>query len=231
MNRRAFAKALAMWAGGLLLWPKGGDVAQIGDLFAKLGGGETLTRGEIETLRLEMNRIQSGVSRLDTIMGPTGGLDPNVFRNNSNFSVLPGEMASFSSGTAQSIADGVATALVFPTVSGAMSWKFGLRRDETNDDKIYVSGVPGETVYHISGFVGFASNATGYRAVFFKNASGSANNTLACIPAANGQVTVVPYSFYRTLKIGDDYVQLFATQTSGGALDVSFATFAVVRVR
>jgi len=208
-------------------------VAQIGDLFARWAGGNPLTRGEIDQLRLEVNRLQAGVSRLDTIMGPTGGLDPNVFRNNENFSILPGEMASLSRGVALSIPDTTETLLTFSTVSGTLSWKFGLRRDETNLDRIYIGGTPGQTVYHITGFVGFKANATGHREVIFNNAASTARNSIAAVPAVAtaGYVTVVPFSYYRTLKVSDDYVQIWVVQTSGGALDVSYATFAVVRVR
>ena len=47
---------------------------QIGDLFAKLGQGQTLSVGEIETLRLEMNNIQGITASISKYLDPAGGL-------------------------------------------------------------------------------------------------------------------------------------------------------------
>jgi len=47
---------------------------QIGDLFAKLGQGQTLSVGEIETLRLETNNIQGITASISKYLDPAGGL-------------------------------------------------------------------------------------------------------------------------------------------------------------
>lgn len=78
-------------------------------------------------------------------------------------------------------------------------------------------------LYRVSGVIGFASNATGYRQVNVrKNAAGAAGGgtsiavvRVAATPTIQAEV---PFSVDVQLTAGD-YIEVFATNTSGGALD------------
>ena|SRR3990170_4100949 len=134
---------------------------QIGDLFAKLGQGQTLSVGEIETLRLEMNQFQSAASRLAAIVGPSGGLDSNIFRNSGGFSTLPHEAASLYMGTDQTVLDTTWTTLAGDATSGA-TWSRGFAIDAPNG-LVYVTGVQRETVLFIHAAVDWKADMHGVK--------------------------------------------------------------------
>jgi len=123
----------------------------IGDLIAKWANGRNaLLRGEVEELRLKLNRIEAAASRLDTLSAPTMGLDPNIFRNSGGFSVLPHNHASIGHGethTYTSIPANTWTAM--PIEPGWVhTYSQGYQIDTTNG-RVYVTGVPHDTVLDI----------------------------------------------------------------------------------
>ena len=74
MKRRSFLKMTGLLAGAPLI-PKGKAMPQLGDLFAKLAMGEQLSSGEIEQLRLGMNRQQDISSSLAGLVNLDGSLN------------------------------------------------------------------------------------------------------------------------------------------------------------
>ncbi len=208
-------------------------MAQIGDLFAKLGSGQTLSTGEIETLRLEMNRLQNTASRLDTIMAPAGGLEPNVFRNSGPFSILPHPAAVLYKSSAQSIADSTWTE---PTgwldFSDPAIRAFGLRAEPTVGH-IYTSGIAGDSVFLLFASALFASNATGSRSmrITMSDATGQVGHTVPGIAYVAGVLSTVQVSHIRVLKSDTTYVYTDVWQNSGGALDLQSILLAAVQIR
>lgn len=78
-------------------------------------------------------------------------------------------------------------------------------------------------LYRISGCIGFASNATGYRQVNVrKNAAGSAaGGTSICVARIAATPTLAAQVMFSVdvQLTATDYVEVFATNSSGGALD------------
>lgn len=128
---------------------------------------------------------------------------------------------------AQSIANATLTALAFPAEQFA---------HDPNGTLHHVSGspVPAEVVtcrtagvYRLAGHARFAVNATGYRQISLR-----VNGTLYLATSTATAVTGITTD----LAVADDYflaatdyVELVATQTSGGALDVDSAALSVVK--
>jgi hypothetical protein len=88
-------------------------------------------------------------------------------------------------------------------------------------------------VYQISGNVEFASNATGLRHLKIR-LNGTTLIAFDLIGAVNGAVTIMTTTALYSLAV-NDYVELLATQTSGGALNVNSTgnyspIFSMVRV-
>ena len=79
-------------------------------------------------------------------------------------------------------------------------------------------------LYVMTGTVAFDSNATGFRAVsFYKN--GAILYTPAQTQPITGSLTVVNVTAWAVLAVAD-YIELFAYQSSGGALNTGSATSA-----
>jgi len=209
---------------------------QIGDLFAKLGQGQTLSVGEIETLRLEMNRLQQNAGRLDAISAPTGGLDPNVFRNSAPFSVLPHPCAALhrSTGTASgnlSLANNSWTTVTFDPESSAntATWNFGLNIDPTLG-RIYVTGLDRHTVLLVVMWASFDNNATGKRAIAWFSDTGDVRYEYEPSNGA-GDNTFVQLVHMRRIKSDYTYFYMQALQDSGGILNLEamYMSIAVIR--
>lgn len=97
----------------------------------------------------------------------------------------------------------------------------GLHSNSTNSSRI-TAQVAGP--YYVCGAVRFLSNATGDRkAAIRKNSGGSSSGGTrqvgAIHRAAPGDVTEIPLATIVELGVGD-YVELFAFQSSGGALSI-----------
>jgi hypothetical protein len=199
---------------------------QIGDLFVNLGSGEALTRGEIETLRLEMNRIQSGVSRLDTIMGPTGGLDPSVFQKGGGFSLLPAECALIKGGAGQTIGTSAFTVLDFATETFDYG---GFANLSADDSRLTIpSGMSGnvflvgcKAVWGIKGGGNRVLRLLLNGAIFAVNIV-----TGTGIAQQTGQIICYPH-----LAATGDYFTVDAWQDSGDDISLTGAGFWITRLR
>jgi hypothetical protein len=119
--------------------------------------------------------------------------------------------------TTQSLTSGVATALAlnserFDQAGGSAS---AMHDNSTNNSRLtcLYAGI-----YQIDGCVEFASNATGARRIWIK-----LNNTTfidsALIVTGSGDTHTLKVSCAYALAV-NDYVELLASQTSGGALNV-----------
>ena len=206
---------------------------QIGDLFARLGQGQTLSVGEIETLRLEMNQVQSAASRMAAIVTPSCGLDSNIFRNSSSFTQLPSECASLhqANATAQAIDNNTWTTPTFDSTSGA-TWSRGLGIDVANS-RINVTAIPRGSVLLIFAWAGWASNTTGQRAIKWTandgSYVGSAIQATETVAGAQGMVNSI--SHMRIVSGTQTTYSMQVYQGSGGSLALDGCLLAMVRVR
>lgn len=89
--------------------------------------------------------------------------------------------------------------------------------------------------YRITGSIVFATNATGYRGLNIRmNSGGSVSNGSNIdhfmVQAANGTITAVPFAQDEIYMTAGDYLELFAVQGSGGALNFGGLSGAVTSV-
>jgi hypothetical protein len=131
--------------------------------------------------------------------------------------------ASAYNSAAQSVPDATATALTFDSEdfdAGSM------HSTSVNTSRITIPASKGG-VYLILGGAGFAPSATGYRQLDIKK-NGATTLTTITVPSNTGgsPTGVFQVHFIVTLAAGD-YVELIATQNSGGALNVGSATRAL----
>jgi len=205
---------------------------QIGDLFAKLGQGQTLSVGEIETLRLEMNRLQQNASRLDALSVPSGGLDPNIFRNSGQFSILPHRCAVLYKSAAQELVDNTWTA---PTTwlgfDDPAVRAFGLTVDTANG-YIYTQGIAGDTVIQFTASALFESNATGTRSLSLTMSDGGGTgHSVPGVGFIAGVLNTVQLTHVRVMKADTSYNYLQVYQNSGGPLDLQAIIFTATILR
>jgi hypothetical protein len=101
----------------------------------------------------------------------------------------------------------------------------GLMHDIVTNNQYVSARTTG--VYHISAYVKWASNATGYRTVslLHNGATVYASDTRN---AVSGAVTEQAVATSAAMTASDNFV-ILATQTSGGALNVESATLTVVK--
>ena len=205
----------------------------IGDLIAKWANGRNaLLRGEIEELRLKMNRIEAAASRLDTLSAPTMGLDPNIFRNSGGFSVLPHPCAILYKSAAQSIPNATWTS---PTTwldfSDPAVRAFDMKVD-TTAGYIYSRGIPGDTVIQFTASALFASNATGTRSIALTMSDGGGTgHSVPGVGFLAGVLNTVQVTHVRVIKADNAYNYLQVYQNSGGALDLQGLIFTATRLR
>jgi hypothetical protein len=216
--------------------PKEADMPAVGDLFAKMGRGETLAPGEIETLRLEMNRMQSVASKASDVLNMAGaGLDPNVFQNSGMFSLLPHEVGGLYQlqATAQVIPNDTWTTMLPDTAATTDATRSkGLRIDVTNG-RIYVEGIPRETEVQIVAWAAFATNTTGLRGVKWVSDDGSQLISVQSASEVSGAAgaAMVQLSHLRKVNSAHSYYYMQVYQNSGGNLALDSAYFAMARVR
>jgi len=209
----------------------------IGDLIAKWANGRNaLLRGEVEELRLKLNRIEAAASRLDTLSAPMGGLDPNIFGNRGGFSVLPHEGASMYFDT-QAIATS-ATNPVRPVVltTAAATWSRGFYVDNATS-RIYVTGLGGEAVLLFVAWWGHAY--AGSLAAAARRELAWAVNATPLDGALSDRRAEYPYSGYVTTNYfvhvrkqaaTDSFYEIGILQNSGGNLNGS-GLFTCCRIR
>lgn len=85
--------------------------------------------------------------------------------------------------------------------------------------------------HDVSGGVGFASNATGYRAADLRVNGTAVNGTQSNIPALNSSISNVVLGTELIFGNVTDYVEMFALQASGGNLDTSVGGVVTVQPR
>jgi hypothetical protein len=117
----------------------------------------------------------------------------------------------FNSGT-QTFTSGVNAAVTF----NSERWDVGGFHSTSANTSRLTAPITG--VYQITGYFGFAANATGYRRVFIKLNGG----TLIAVQDVNAtgagsEAYLTINAFYRLVR--GDYVELFAEQNSGGNLN------------
>lgn len=200
---------------------------QIGDVLAKWAlARNPLTRGEIEDLRLGMNRLQLAASRLDAVSTPTGGLDHDIFRNSGEFSVLPIPCASLCF-TTQEIATGTTYGVPAVNATSAATWKYGVTVDTTNA-KLQVSGTPGESILMFVLWWRWDANATNHRGLKWTDNSGnSVEDVRAGFATYNNYLHI---AHVRRMVSADTWYQLQVWQNSGGNLNGD-GLFTVFRLR
>ena len=211
---------------------------KLGDLFAKLAQGQQLSSGEIEQLRLGMNRQQGLTSQLSALLTPSGDLDPNIFSHHSSeFSMLPHQTASmFRSAENQSIPDETATTITYELDSAhdadekRLSWAFGIERDIANGEFL-LKGVPNKTVWLFSYYVfwaGAGPTAEIQIGIVEKDTATGLNHTYDdAASIGNVQSGAV---MMKARKAASSWT-LRAYHNSAGAINISNALFQVARIR
>ena len=208
---------------------------QLGDLFAKLAMGQSLSAAEIEQLRLGMNKQQGITSQMAALLTPGGDLDPNIFSHHSGeFSMLPHASASMLAETDQSIPDETWTALVFDTdatlsADGArLSWESGIKRNVATGEFL-LTGVPEQTIWMFSCMVAWASDPTNaYVSVLEKD---TATGWTTSYDKESSMNLMQTGAFMMRARKASSSWQLQVYQDSAGALNVIDALFQVTRLR
>ena len=206
----------------------------IGDLFLKLGRGETLSAGELDQLRVRMNFIESTASRAGEVMASQGaGLKPDVFQNSGMFSLLPHEAAALHqlAATGQSIDNNTWTTVTADAASGA-TFSEGLGIDTTNS-RITVSGIPRETIVDIVAWAIFDTNTTGLRGIKWVADDGSSHTIVQSASELSGAGgnAAVQLVHKRKVSSASTYYYTQVYQNSGAALILGGAYFAMSRIR
>jgi hypothetical protein len=126
----------------------------------------------------------------------------------------------------QSIANNSNVAIAFgtgTTLRDSDAW----HSESTNNTRVTI-GTGFSGWYRCDAFVRFATNGTGHRDVFVRvNGSTTVAHSVAKVAPITAQDAFASTSCLVQLVAGD-YVELVVLQTSGGALNATRATFAVV---
>ena len=128
--------------------------------------------------------------------------------------------ASAFNNTTQSLTDATATALTFNSEDFDVG---GLHSTSSNTSRMTIPASMGG-VYLLIGGTGFAPNATGFRQLDLKK-NGTTILASTTVPSntAGSPTGIFHLSFVAVLAAAD-YIELFATQNSGGPLNVGSAT-------
>lgn len=162
------------------------------------------------------NDYELGTTDSFNVINGFSGLTTSDSGTNNEVSWAYRERQFASSSINQSITmSGVAQALTWDTNGDPNTG--GMHSTSSNPTRFTVS-VPG--YFSAICVAEFASNATGYRQVFFaKNGSGLTRG-ISNTGALTGQVTVVQATLAPTVMAVNDYLECDAAQSSGGALNV-----------
>jgi len=197
---------------------------QLGDLFAKLGQGQTLTPGEIEALRLEGNNVQITSSLVKSWSDNAGGISAGAghFRTLS-CDIGPHDIIGVRLQGDQTLTTGVEANVAFDAMGARGGYRLNWSADSPS--QISLRDVPAKWCIRVSGSAVFATNSTGYRYVVLAtyNALGALERgtTMATIPAASGVQTTVPFATGLAGSPGDLPITTFKLrvgQNSGGDL-------------
>jgi hypothetical protein len=123
----------------------------------------------------------------------------------------------------QSLTSGTETALAFNTeIQDQAGNAADTMHDNVTNNSRLTCRYAG--IYHVTGNIQFAGNATGSRILFLRvNGTASQYHAYVAIPASTTVPQVLHVSCDISLAV-NDYVQLFAQQDSGGALNVNAGT-------
>jgi hypothetical protein len=141
----------------------------------------------------------------------TGVRDPARFEQDR-------PQASLRQTVAQSVAGGTAEAVQF---NAEDTDNYNGHDNATNNTR-YTAVIAGK--YQLSGGIGFASNATGFRSAVWRKNGAVINGSAVNIPTISGTPSLIPARTITVYLNVGDYVELWAFQNSGGALNTSVAT-------
>ncbi len=203
---------------------------RIGDVLGKLGRGQSLAPGEVDTLRLEMNNVQAASALVKGWSSP-GKVEPYfnyLEAHQAHFDFIPLEWGGLRSPSSQSLATGVDTPIEWSSVFGQM---LAFTWDSANAERISLAGQRDYHAYLIVGLVRFAANATGVRKVTIRSQpSGSSKVMLNVNAAGGGQVTALSYAYISRIDNNDTYLDVLVTQNSGGSLNLLEARVNMARM-
>ncbi len=169
------------------------------------------------------DRVGGSVSQFDKIDAKSG-----------RFAVLPHEAASMARDTIQTIPPGTYTTITFEPYADLFSY---------NQKYSFSNGIiatPSTGLFDVHNTVGsimlfcgavqWQANSTGLRELRLKTGSGT-NTSISSVPAVTAAGTVNPFAIMRKMNRADESHYLQCWQNSGGNLEISFATFGILRVR
>jgi hypothetical protein len=114
------------------------------------------------------------------------------------------------------------------------TWPLGLEiedghEDTTGIDKIWVQGIPAETVVFFTMECYWAADATGIRGMRWLAGDGSMATYL--MPAISGDGTAYSAIHWRRQSVGNEWYSMMVYQNSGAPLDLNFLNFGAWRIR
>lgn len=230
MDRRSFGKIMALF-GVAPLWKGEKEMPKIGDLFAKLAMGEQLERGEIESLRREMNTIQSQAFRGGNIIDNTGGLDSDIFRNSGAFSTLPHESGGMYSHTdvVQSVPKDTPTTVEFQDTNDGphVQWRAGVKLDFTGNSIKLANSQPGSLWLLTGGLAWGEAITSAWFVGFIDSVSG---RSVTALSETNNETVGYPVVVIQSEAAGANWTMSIA-HTEGANIDLSTAWFSATRLR
>lgn len=186
--------------------------------------GEKVTKVIMDThVRDNLNylkeQIDSILASITTVQSDITALETKVY-----------SLAQFGRSTNLSLADNTAVAIPWNNIYAETS------AIDLNVDTTRIDLTLGSSSFNINGWVQFASNPTGYRAVQvqFYNSSSTllATQSAAVLQAVTTDVTVVPFafpvhnSFFPTLS----YIKIVVRQTSGSTINLTAGAIGITLV-
>jgi hypothetical protein len=199
----------------------------IGDLFVKLGRQEPLTPGEIDSLRLEMNRIQATTSVVASWL--TGGTsDPHFSAIYADAAHITLPWIRVQDDTDLVVSDNTET----PILAATADVKIGPGFSWSSADPTKIRQLIGPKVFIMFMECVWAGNATGLRTMT-ANMYNSADNsvggiTMQEIPSVSASSITLSTAIFARTAGAVAYVIPNVKQTSGGDLTLLAVRFAAV---
>ena len=234
MNRKQFLQLLALApVAGLVSRNTTGETV-LGDIFVKLGRGETLSPQEIELMRVKMNTVEQ-TSGLVQGWSQPGKVDPFVDHlefHSGRGDILPHECAQLYRGTtAQTISNNTWTEVVFED-GIAKTWAHGMSISPAANPKyIELTGIISQSKYLVVINHEWTANAVNARNLIITyNSNTGPVWTWYYSPLANTYHTYSTSFTIRRLAAHTNWgVSVF--QDSGDDLDLRYCSFCVMRLR
>ena len=231
MNRKQFLQLLALTpVAGLVSRniPKGSKM-YLGDLILKHARGEDLSFAEWQVIGEKLKNIEAAYSLVSgwTNIGKTHPYFDYLEAHTGRFDILPHEAGTLYHTTAQSCATGEYTTLTFDTTATkSKSLGFGI-----DSSKIYIQGVPKNSLFVIIGYVDFGAvtNNTTVSLHYYKN--GSSRVQIGSHYIINGSTAYVTAGFPDYLTSDNDYYEMQIYHNDAGAVNANTRFFGIVRIR